>query len=181
MSIYQTLARVGSRFFGQAALFKYGFNLTPMYRRSTGRIVSVSDDLMQVRIKVPISYKNKNYVSSIFGGSMFSAVDPIPMVQLINLLGDNYVVWDKSAQIYFKRPARQDIYADFEISTSELDEIKNRVAQQNEIEIVKVTQLTDESRATVFCEVHKTIYIADKAFYKEKRRKRSNAQTSADK
>ncbi|MEL6988648.1 MAG: DUF4442 domain-containing protein, partial [Bacteroidota bacterium] len=66
----------------------YGFNLSPMYRRSVGKIVHVSDDLLKVEIKLPLNYKNRNYVNSIFGGSMFSAVDPIPMVQLINLIGD---------------------------------------------------------------------------------------------
>jgi hypothetical protein len=54
-----------------------------MYKRSTAKIIQVSEDLLNVRIKLPISYKNKNYANSIFGGSMFSAVDPIPMVQLI--------------------------------------------------------------------------------------------------
>ena len=83
MSIYKTIGTIGTKFIGRATLFKYGFNLSPMYRRSTGRIVTVSPDLLRVQIKLPISYKNKNYVNSIFGGSLFSAVDPIPMVQLV--------------------------------------------------------------------------------------------------
>ena len=63
-----------------------------MYRRSTGRITSVSDDLFMVKVKIPISYKNKNYVGAIFGGSMQAATDPIYMIQLLNILGDDYVV-----------------------------------------------------------------------------------------
>ena len=99
MSFYQKLTAVGTKFISKHKLFKHGFNLSPMYRRSTARIVEVSEDLKQIRSKLPISYKNRNYVNSIFGGSMFAAVDPIPMVQLMNLLGDGYVVWDKAAQI----------------------------------------------------------------------------------
>ena len=30
-----------------------------MYRRSTGKIIEVSDDLLDVKVKIPISYKNK--------------------------------------------------------------------------------------------------------------------------
>jgi len=75
MSLYQDFARIGSKYIGKPKLFKYGFNLSPMYRRSTARIIHVSSDLLEVRIRMPISYKNKNYVSSIFGGSMFAAVD----------------------------------------------------------------------------------------------------------
>ncbi len=172
MSIYQKMTKIGTKLIGRDKLFKYGFNLSPMYRRSTAKISSVSKDLYKITIKLPISYKNKNYVNSIFGGSMFSAIDPIPMVQLINILGDDYVVWDKSAEIFFKRPARENLFADFEFTSVEVNDIKSRVAQHNEIEIIRVTKLTDKSRDKVFCEVHKTIYIADKNFYKEKRKRR---------
>lgn len=169
MSIYKKIAEIGTKFIPKSKLFKHGFNLSPMYRRSTGRIIAVSDDLLKVVVKVPISYKNKNYVNSIFGGSLFSSVDPIPMVQLINLIGDDYVVWDKSAEIKFKRPAKEHVYAHFTYSTQELEEIKKRVSEENEINIEKITLLTSKDKSTTYCEVRKTIYVADKQFYKNKR------------
>ncbi|MEM9529097.1 MAG: DUF4442 domain-containing protein, partial [Bacteroidota bacterium] len=151
MSIYQKIAEIGSRYVGKDKLFKYGFNWSPMYRRSTGRITKVSADLLNVSIKIPLTYKNRNYANSIFGGSLFAAVDPIPMVQLLNLLDSNYVVWDKSAEIFFKRPAREDLYAEFSYTLAELADIKARVGEEQEIEIVKTTTLTDKSRSKVFC------------------------------
>lgn len=169
MSVYRTLSEIGSRYIKKHKLFKYGFNLSPMYRRSTARINTVSEDLLNISIKLPIGYKNRNYMNSIFGGSMFSAVDPIPMVQLVNLLGNDYVVWDKSAAIFFKRPAKENLYADFSYTLEELEEIRNNVALQKEIEIIKSTSLTNKSKTIVYCEVKKTIYIADKTYYKEKR------------
>ncbi len=172
MSFYQKLTEVGTKFVSKHKLFKHGFNLSPMYRRSTGRIIEVSKDLMHIKIRVPLSYKNRNYVNSIFGGSMFSAVDPIPMVQLINLLGEDYVVWDKAAQINFKKPAKEDLYASFDCTVEELEGIKNKIRDGNELEIQKTTQLTNADSTTVFCEVVKIIYIADKEFYKQKRKQR---------
>ena len=172
MSVYQKVAEIGTKFFKKKVLFKYGFNLSPMYRRSTGRIVEVSEDLLSIKIKLPLTYKNRNYVNSIFGGSMFSAVDPIPMVQLINLLGDDYVVWDKSAEIFFKRPAREDLYADFNYTFQEIEEIKDKVAKENEVEIIKTTLLKDKGNRNTYCEVKKVLYIASKEFYKEKRKKK---------
>lgn len=172
MSLYQKLAEVGERFISKHQLFKYGFNLSPMYRRSTARIVEISEDLMFVKIKLPISYKNRNYVNSIFGGSMFSAVDPIPMVQLMNLLDKDYVVWDKAANIRFRKPAKENLYAEFKYTDEELEAIKSGVLEHNEIEIEKTTQLTNKEGSLVFCEVKKTIYIARKDFYKQKRNKR---------
>ena len=104
---------------------------------------------------------------------MFAAVDPIPMVQLMNLIGDDFVVWDKSAEIKFKRPAKEDLYADFVFSKNELEEIKIKVATHQEWEVLKTTHLTNKEKTQVFCEVHKTIYVADKEFYKAKRKKKS--------
>ena len=176
MSLYQQVGKIGSKFISKAKLFKYGFNFSPMYRRSTGRIKEVSADLRTVKVRLPISYKNRNYVNAIFGGSMFSAVDPIPMVQLINLLDDTYIVWDKSAEIFFKRPARENLYAEFHYSEEELQSIMEGVAANNEIEIQKNTLLTNRDQTTVFCEVRKTIYVADKAYYKQKRKQKNNPQ-----
>ncbi|MEL6124285.1 MAG: DUF4442 domain-containing protein, partial [Bacteroidota bacterium] len=107
MSLYRRLGELGSKYISKNKLFKYGFNLSPMYRRSTGRVTHVSPDLHEVRVRLPISYKNRNYANSIFGGSMFSAVDPFPMVQLLNILDNEYVVWDRSAKISFKKPAKE--------------------------------------------------------------------------
>ena len=174
MSLYQKLAEVGTKFIKKHTLFKYGFNFSPMYRRSTGRIQQVSPDLLNIEMKLPISIKNRNYVNSIFGGSMFSSVDPIPMVQLMNLIGDEYVVWDKSASIKFIKPAKEHLYADFTYTSSELEDIKAKVKEKNEHEIVKTTQLTNKDRSVVFCEVQKTIYVADKQFYKNKKSKKGH-------
>lgn len=169
MSIYKKIAAIGPKFFPRNKLFKHGFNLSPMYRRSTGKVVEVSEDLLKVKIKIPLSWKNRNYVNSIFGGSMFSAVDPIPMVQLINLIGDDFVVWDKSAEIIFKKPARETLYAEFTYSNEELNDIREQVNHENEITIKKHTRLTNKSGSVVFCEIVKTLYIADKAYYKAKK------------
>ena len=168
--------RLGQRIFSKAFLFKVGFNLSPMYRRSCGRIAFVSKDLKEIRIRLKHTYKNKNYVGSIFGGSLFASVDPFPMVQLINIIGDDYVVWDKAAQIRFRRPAYEHLYAQFHYSEEELQEIRKRVKEENEIEIVKSTPLTNKAGDTVFCTVDKTVYIADKAYFKAKRARRKKSK-----
>ena len=172
MSAYQILASLGARFFSRAFLFKNGFNLSPMYRRSCGRVVAVSEDLHRIEVKLPLSYKNRNYVNTIFGGSLFASVDPFPMVQLINIIGDDYVVWDKSAEIRFLRPGQGTLRAEFVYTPEEIESIIKDVAAKNEIEIVKTTQLIDQRTKEICCEVHKKIYIANKAFFKVKRAQR---------
>nr|WP_255416078.1 DUF4442 domain-containing protein [Reichenbachiella sp. MSK19-1] len=151
------------------------FNLSPMYRRSTGRITTVSDDLMRVDIKIPLSYKNKNYVGTMFGGSLFSATDPIYMIQLMQILGDNYVVWDKASTIRFKRPVTRDAYAVFSFSPEEITAMKQAVLDHGETDIVKLLLITDK-KEMVFSEVEKTIYVASKSYYKEKRNRKRDLQ-----
>ena len=142
-----------------------------MYRRSTGRIESVSKDMLEVRIRVKLHWKNRNYVNSIFGGSMFSAIDPIPMMQLTWILGRDYVVWDRSAEIKFKRPGRETIRAVSQFTEEELRQIREQVAESKELDVFKTIQFLDGA-GKVVCEIDKVMYVADKAYYKEKRKKK---------
>jgi hypothetical protein len=174
MITYQTLAKFASRFMSKSTVMKIGFNLSPMYRRTSAKVIFISDDFSNIKIKLPFSYKNANYVNTIFGGSMFSSVDPFPMTQLMNLIGDDYVVWDKAAEIFFRRPAREDLYAEFTYTPDELEEIKQKAKDSNEFEITKTTHLTNKDKSIVYCEVRKKVYIANKAFFKEKRSKKKD-------
>ena len=156
------------KFFRPDQIFKFGFNISPMYRRSVGRVKFVSKDLRSVRVEIPINYKNRNYAGSIFGGSLFAATDPIYMIQLIQILGNDYVVWDKSAFIDYKKPARSRAYALFEFSTSEIEHIKEVTAKEGRYDIIKHLDITS-AKGDVFAKLEKTIFISTKAYYKAKR------------
>ena len=142
-----------------------------MYRRTTAKLIDVSDDLHKVVITLSLNWKNKNYVGSIFGGSMLAATDPIYLIQLIQILGDDYVVWDKAVTAHYKRPAKSRIYGTFLFSEVEIKNIKNKIAESHEIDITKTMNLIDEKQQ-IIATFSKTLYIADKQFYKEKLKKR---------
>ncbi|MFK7750298.1 MAG: DUF4442 domain-containing protein [Kordia sp.] len=175
--MYQTATKFLKKFMSTAAIFKYGFNLSPMYRRTTARVIEISDDMKYVKIKVPLSYKNKNYVGAIFGGSMFAATDPIYMIQLMQILGEDFVVWDKAATINYKRPAKEHLFCEFVFTDAEIEAIQKQVAQTHEMTVEKTTYLKSASDQ-IFAEVIKTLYIAEKSFYKEKLKKRKQAKSS---
>lgn len=170
MTFYRYLTRLAERLDARAFLFRHGFNFSPMYRRTTARLIYVSDDLHTIRIRLPISWRNRNYLGSIFGGSMAAATDPIAMVQLINILADAYTIWDKAGEIRFRRPAREDLYAEFTYTPDELQQLRATVAERGETDITKEIQLTDQTGTTVYAEVRRTIYVADRAYHREKRR-----------
>lgn len=172
VQMYQFLSRITRKYAKDKEhhFFKWFFNLSPMYRRTTGRLLYVSPGFLRVDVRIKRSYKNKNYVGTIFGGSLFAATDPIYMVQLIQILGNEYVVWDKSSRVHFKRPAVNDAYTAFEFTEEEIVSLKDEVKQTKELDLVKKLELKGKD-GTLYCEIEKTIYVADKAFYKRKKGK----------
>jgi acyl-coenzyme A thioesterase PaaI-like protein len=168
--MYKAIFAFLSKYFKQNKLFKILFNISPMYRRTNARLIEVSDDIHYIKIKIALNYKNRNYMGTMFGGSMLSATDPIYMIQLLQILGDDYVVWDKSTNIRFKKPANKTSYAVFEFNPEEIIQIKKSVTQNNEIDLVKTLTIESEDK-NVYAVVEKTIYISTKTFYKEKKKK----------
>src|SRR3989442_15219461 len=56
------------------------------------------------RPEVPLSWRTRNYVGTIFCGVMYAAVDPFHFILLIKLFGPGYNVWGMAAAIRFRRP-----------------------------------------------------------------------------
>ena len=155
----------------KARLKRNLLNFFPPYWGTGARAVFLSTDFKEVQIRLPISWRTRNYVGTIFGGSMYASTDPIYMIQLIELLGKSYVVWDKSASIRFLRPGNKTLYARFLITDELLEQIKKDVVEKQEIDLTLEVDFTDLS-GKVYAQVSKVLYIADKSFYKEKRAKR---------
>lgn len=142
-------------------LMRWGFNWFPAYRGTGGRIDYIARDLREIRIRVPLSRRTRNYVGTIFGGSMFGAVDPVYMVMLIRALGREYVVWDKEATIRFRRPGRTTLYARFVLDDAELDAIRDALARETAVDRVYTVELKD-AEGTVHAVVEKTIHVRKK-------------------
>ena len=152
----------------KSTIKRFLFNLFPAYRRTGARICFISDDLKEVHIKLGLKWTTRNYVGSVFGGSVYGALDPIYMVQLINILGDRYVVWDKTATIKFIRPIKHVVFARFLISENLITEIKKEIELNKEMEIELSAQFSDGNEIT-YAEVVQRLYIADKEYYKQKK------------
>ena len=143
-------------------LQRWGFNLFPAYRATGARIVYIERAFREVRVKLPLSWRTRNYVGTIFGGSMYGAVDPVYMIMLIKRLGPGYVVWDKSASIRFRRPGRDTLHATFLLEDTELEAIRSALQTDESVERVYTVELVD-GEGTVHAVVEKMIYIRRRA------------------
>jgi len=128
------------------------------YRGTGGRLKYIADDWSEIKLELPLSWRTRNYVGTIFGGSMYSAVDPIYMLMLIRRLGPEFIVWDKSASIRFKKPGRETLQARFVIDDHELEAIRSALVSQRSVDRTYSVDLVDGS-GTACATVEKVIYI----------------------
>ncbi|MGD2158507.1 MAG: DUF4442 domain-containing protein [Anaerolineales bacterium] len=146
----------------QTRFERWGFNFFPCYRGTGARISYIAADWREVHVRIPLSLRTRNYVGTIFGGSLYGGVDPIYMLMLIKNLGTDYVVWDKAARIHFKKPGRTTLFARFEIKEQELQEIRRSLKREKSTDRKFTIDLVD-SEGIVHAIVEKIIYIAHKA------------------
>ncbi|MBK6749327.1 MAG: DUF4442 domain-containing protein [Acidobacteria bacterium] len=142
--------------------FRWMFNFFPAYRGTGGRVAYIADDFHEVRVKLPLNWRTRNYVGTIYGGSIYASVDPIYMLMLIHILGDDYVVWDKAAKIRFKKPGKDTLYVDFQLSSDEIVEIKKLAETERSVDRIYKLELKDKN-GVVHAFIEKTLYIAKKS------------------
>lgn len=130
---------------------RWRFNWFPAYRGTGGRITYIASDWREVRIRLPLNWRTRNYVGTIFGGSMYGAIDPLYMVMLIHCLGPGYVVWDKAATIRFRRPGAETLFATFLLTEADLDAIRATVARDGRMDWERSVDLVNAAG-----EVHAT-------------------------
>ena len=143
---------------------RWGFNLFPAYRGTGARITYISADFREVRVRLPLSWRTRNYVGTMFGGSLYGAVDPIYMIMLIKILGPGYTVWDKAATIRFRRPGRATLFGRLLLEEREIQTIRELVETHPSIDRVYQVDLVD-AEGIVHSTIEKTIYIRKDAAY----------------
>ncbi len=140
-------------------LVRWRFNLHPAYRRSGGRITYVDANLQEVRMRLPLCRATRNLNGTIYGGSIYSAVDPIHAVMLTSLLGAHeYVAWTKEAHIRFLRQARTDLTAQVILTEDEVRTVRAEVESAGKVERQYTVELID-ARGHVCAACDITVHI----------------------
>ena len=143
-------------------------NWYPMYFGTGGKILFWAGDSSEVHLRIRLSLWTYNAVGTIYGGSLFSAADPFYMLMLLRSLGPAYVVWDKTAHIRFKKPAKVKLYARLVVTPDDLENIRHQVNECGHASKTFVIQWMDKAQ-TVYAEIERQVYIADKKFYEKKK------------
>jgi acyl-coenzyme A thioesterase PaaI-like protein len=141
--------------------FRHMLNLWPCYRGTGGRVTFISSDWRRVNVRLKLGLRTRNYVGTIFGGSLYGAIDPIYMLMLIQILGPAYVVWDKAANIRFKKPGRGTLEAQFFVTEEEIATIRELSSHATSIDRIYSVEFKDRD-GQVIASIDKTIYIKRK-------------------
>jgi hypothetical protein len=88
-------------------------------------VTYVSSDFREAHVELPLSWRTRNRVGTIFGGSLYGAVDPVYMILLMQILGPGYTVWDKAASIRFRKPGKTTLFARFLLTEEEIATIRS--------------------------------------------------------
>lgn len=151
----------------RAHAVRIGFNLHPAFRGAGGRVIEVSHDLRRMRVRLPYSWRTRNVVGSLYGGSLFAITDGAHPMMLMAALGDEVVVWDKVATIRYRRPGYSAVEAEFELPPQEIEAIRAALREAPEIERSYTVELRDQS-GEVCAVVDRIVYIGLKKHYRQK-------------
>jgi hypothetical protein len=122
----------------------------------------IASDFSRIDVSMKLKFWNKNYVNTHFGGSLYSMTDPFYMLMVMERLGPNYIVWDKSATIDFKSPGKGLVHASFSLSEEMVSDLKKELEEKEKIyPVFKVDVLNADQQ--IVCSVLKTLYIKKKS------------------
>jgi len=124
-------------------------------------IRSRSIDERTIHVEMKLTALNRNIVGVHFGGSLYSMCDPWFMLILMRVLGPDYIVWDKAANIQFVSPGRGTMKAVFQIPQERVNEIRSVADRGEKNEPIFSVDVLDE-QGQVVAHVEKLLYVRRK-------------------
>ena len=129
------------------------------------KVIDHAEDFSSFRTRLKLTWYNRNLLGTAFGGSLFSMCDPFFMFILLIQLGDEYIVWDKTASIEFMKPGRGTVFADFKLSPLQISEVKATVDQHGKGVFEYPCEVKD-AQGNLIAKLQKGVYVRRKDFVK---------------
>jgi len=136
-------------------------NFWPPFLGAGIRVEHVAPDMKSVDVEMRLRWWNANYVGTHFGGSLFAMTDAFYMLMLMANLGRDYIVWDKAASIRYRKPGKGTVRAEFRLSDTQLDDIREKLKTLPKYEPMFKVDVKDE-QGTLIAEVEKRLYVRRK-------------------
>ena len=133
-------------------------NIWPPFLVNSIRVTHIAQDWTSATVRMRLRFWNQNYVRTQFGGNLFAMTDPMWMLLVLHRLGNRYFVWDSAAAIEFVAPAKEDVYANFSLPETWVDEL--RAAAADGSKVLRWFEVDVKTSAgTVIARVRKQLYV----------------------
>jgi len=142
-------------------LLKRMLNLYPPYLGAGIKVTYISEDWKELHVSMSLRWFNRNAVGTHFGGSLYSMIDPHLMLLLMQLLGKEYLVWDKSADIEFVKAIKKKVTSVLKVSNEDLKIIRRSTINGEKYFSNFIVEIRDEDDDLV-AKIKKTIYVRRK-------------------
>ena len=140
---------------------KLMLNIYPPYLGAGVKVNYISEDWKELHVSMALRWYNRNAVGTHFGGSLYAMIDPHLMLLLMQLLGRDYLVWDKSANIEFVKASKKKVRSVIKISDEALEEICRSTANGDKYFAKFNVEIRDADDELV-ARVKKVIYVRRK-------------------
>jgi acyl-coenzyme A thioesterase PaaI-like protein len=140
---------------------RHVMNFWPPFLGAGIRVTRLQPDWRSIDVEMKLRFWNANFVGTHYGGSLYSMADPFYMLMLIENLGRDYIVWDKSASIRFRKPGKGKMLASFRLSEEQIEAIRQQLQTQEKVEPTFLVEIRDEAGELV-AEVQKLLHVRKK-------------------
>lgn len=144
-----------------ASTLKRMLNWYPPFIGAGIRVVTIQDDFRYAAVQMPLTWYNRNIVGVHFGGSLYAMCDPFYMLLLLQVLGQDFIVWDKAASIEYVKPGVGTMMAEFNLSQELLASIF--ALQPEEKKVVDLSVDVKDNNGDTVARLIKTEYIKRKS------------------
>ncbi len=145
----------------RAWLLKFLLNIWPPFFFTGIKVEMISSDFRHARVSLKMRPWNKNAMGVHFGGSLFAMTDPFYMLMTLARLGNNYYVWDKTADIDYIKPGKGVVYAEFSVNDHFIDEIIEKT-RHGEKYLPSVEVFVKNKNGELIAKVNRCLYIRQK-------------------
>ena len=113
------------------------------------KIVENDSDFMSLKVEVKYSWLNKNLQKAIFGGTIFSAIDPYYAVmywQIFSTKGIPMEVWIKKVEIRYRKAATSNLEIAFSLTENDIENAITGLKSDGKYEVSHDVNAIDENK-----------------------------------
>ena len=142
---------------------KFVLNIFPPLLFNRIVLKEISDDFLEVKVVLRRSLFNINFHKTIFGGSIFSACDPYFPTMYYHIFANKkrkLIIWLKSAEIQYLKPADSTLKLDFKITKEDIHLAENTLNEKGKFEIWHTVEAINK-KGVVCARAKMQVYLRD--------------------